>query len=271
MRVGVKKRREERAEGRETRVPDVRSGALHASAAARPRAYETPGDPQNRKPRIGREGGEDTRPTGRWAPGGVPTSSAMHTALGQTLAGPVPIQDGRNKPASAGLSRITSSSLLPRTASLPLPPQPTRPPVCSDGRALVPPQLSLAMHEPQVQLELRRRAAQRQHEMVLEVSRKNQASEPRKREAPCGSSGHVPYRAFMGLPEASQAPSGGRALMLLAPPMQPPDGYIPKVHSTKGDSKETSERALEATRLVPAISKENWEQILDEPWDTLAS
>ena len=90
MRVGVEKRREERAEGRETRVPDVRSGALHASAAARPRAYETPGDPQNRKPRIGREGGEDTRPTGRWAPGGVPTSSAMHTAysaLGQDLVG----------------------------------------------------------------------------------------------------------------------------------------------------------------------------------------
>ena len=60
-------------------------------------------------------------------------------------------------------------------------------------------------------------------------------------------------------------------MMLLAPPMQPPNGYIPKVHSIKGDSKETSKRALEATRLVPAISKESWEQILDEPWDTLAS
>ena len=73
----------------------------------------------------------------------------------------------------------------------------------------------------------------------------------------------VPFHQYTGTQRAS-APR----THLLAEAITPPDGWHPRVHNLT-DERELKARALEATRLVPALPMPVWQSILDEDAQTL--
>ena len=52
--------------------------------------------------------------------------------------------------------------------------------------------------------------------------------------------------------------------LLLNGVWEKPPGYVPRVHKVT-DAAELDKRALEATRLGPALSEASWEKMLGEP------
>ena len=62
-----------------------------------------------------------------------------------------------------------------------------------------------------------------------------------------------------------------RGLRLLCAPCELPPDYKPRVHGLAPEPRELAKRALEATRIVPAVAARSWARILDEDAHTLRS
>ena len=97
----------------------------------------------------------------------------------------------------------------------------------------------------------------------------------RQRAAGGGKAAFVPWRSYsrMGPGGTVQKPppsGGGVQTLLLNGVWEKPPGYVPRVHKVT-DVAELDKRALEATRLGPALSEASWEKMLGEPAAALAA
>ena len=76
----------------------------------------------------------------------------------------------------------------------------------------------------------------------------------------------VPWREHVTRTTGVDPGAGtGQQVLLLCDPVQPPRGWVPRVHGLAGEPRELQKRALEATRIAPAVPIDSWERLLDEP------
>ena len=80
------------------------------------------------------------------------------------------------------------------------------------------------------------------------------------------SAPYVPWREYTTrVTGVDPGPGSGQQTLLLGEPVEPPPGWMPRVHGLAGESRELQRRALEASRIVPAIATSSWTRIFDEP------
>ena len=82
--------------------------------------------------------------------------------------------------------------------------------------------------------------------------------------------GFIPWAQYsLARGDAPRLHAGsGQRTLLLTEPMPYPPGWSPRVHDVN-EPEELRKRALEASRIAPAVGWASWERILDEPAATL--
>ena len=82
----------------------------------------------------------------------------------------------------------------------------------------------------------------------------------------------VPWRVWNAVgTDGEQRHSGGQQTHLMVQPVVPPPGWFPRVHGLAGEPQELHKRALEATRIVPMLSRYSVSRLLDTAWSDIES